>query len=77
MANKVDLTQADAGVEYQVAEIITEDTEMKDFLFTLGCFQGEHITLMSILSGLYVVSIKDARYSVSKDLAQSIIIDKA
>jgi ferrous iron transport protein A len=68
------LAQADNNTVYVIREIDTEDTEMKDFLFTLGCYPGEDITIISCLAGNMVVSIKDARYSIDMDLAKAIII---
>ena len=59
--------------EYTVEDVITpDDNEIKDFLFTLGCFKGETITIVSRLSDNLVVSIKDARYSLDKELAECI-----
>ncbi len=57
-----------------IKDIFTDDDELKSFLFTLGCYVGEHITVISILTGNYIVSIKDARYSIDTELAQAIII---
>lgn len=42
------------------------------FLFTLGCHEGEEITLISILAGNYVIRVKDSRYAIDKRMAQSI-----
>lgn len=69
-------TLASAGIneEYIIKVIETNSEEMKDFLFTLGCYEGEAITVISILSDQYVVVVKEARYSIDKDLASSIII---
>ncbi len=70
-------TLAEAQVEqsYCISEIVTSDTEMRAFLMTLGCYAGEVITLVSKLSDTYVVAIKDARYSLDKDLARAIKIE--
>jgi ferrous iron transport protein A len=68
------LAQGDKNTVYVIKEVDTEDTEMKDFLFTLGCYPGEDITIVSCLAGNMVVSIKDARYSIDMDLAKAIII---
>ena len=58
------LTEAKAGVEYIIRDIVTDDEEMNAFLFTLGCYSGEPITVISKLRSSVVVSIKDGRYSM-------------
>lgn len=67
---------ADAMIEeeYIVKEIQTEDEELKSFLFSLGCYSGEPITVISHIKGGCVVSIKDARYNIDTDLAKAISI---
>ena len=62
------------GEEYIVKEIETEDEELKSFLFSLGCYSGEPITVISHMKGGCVVSIKDARYNIDTDLAKAISI---
>ena len=71
-----DMNLADAmiGEEYIVKEIETEDEELKSFLFSLGCYSGEPITVISHIKGGCVVSIKDARYNIDTDLAKAISI---
>ncbi len=68
------LTDAIIGEEYVIKEIETYDEEMKNFLFTLGCYKGEHITVVSILSDLLTIVVKDGRYSIDTDLASVILI---
>lgn len=68
------LTQGEVGREYRIKEIISVDEELKNFLFTLGCYEGEHVTVISVLSENYVVSVKDSRYSIDKELAEAIVI---
>lgn len=68
------MVKAQINKEYIIKDVKTDDEEMKNFLFTLGCYAGEKITLLSILSENYVISVKDARYSIDKDLAEAIII---
>ncbi|MFO7820271.1 MAG: FeoA family protein [Halanaerobacter sp.] len=68
------LAQAERNREYIIKEIRTDDEELKQFLFRLGCYEGESITLISILAGNYVINVKDARYSIDKDLAEAIIV---
>ncbi|MBQ6836184.1 MAG: ferrous iron transport protein A [Clostridia bacterium] len=70
----MDLRNAEIGVEYIVREIVTDDEEMDAFLFTLGCYAGEPITVISKLKGGCVVSIKDGRYTIDNQLAEAIRI---
>ena len=70
----MNLTEAEPGIEYRIKEIETEDEELNEFLFTLGCYSGEPITVISQLRGGYVVSVKDGRYNIDTDLAKAISI---
>lgn len=70
----MNLAQGRINTEYIIKDIDTNDEEIKDFLFTLGCYEGESITLISILAENYVITVKDARYSIDKELAEAIII---
>ena len=70
----MNLTQAEEGKEYIIQNIITEDEELDAFLFSLGCYSGEPITVISHLKGGCVVSIKDGRYNIDKQLAAAILI---
>ena len=70
----MNLKDAQVGEEYIIKEILTDDEEMDAFLFTLGCYSGEPITVISQLKGGCVVSIKDGRYSIDKQLAEAITI---
>lgn len=70
------LTEAEINKEYTIKKVQADDDELKDFLFTLGCYAGEEITIISILAENYVISVKDARYSIDKDLAEAIIIEE-
>ena len=70
----MNLADAIIGEEYIVKEIETEDEELKSFLFSLGCYSGEPITVISHMKGGCVVSIKDARYNIDTDLAKAISI---
>ena len=62
------------GKEYVVRGIATDDEELNAFLFSLGCYSGETITVVSRLKKSCVVSIKDARYNMDRDLAEAIMI---
>ena len=68
------LREAEEGKEYIIQEIETDDEELNAFLFSLGCFSGEPITVISHLKGGCVVSIKDGRYNIDKALAEAIIV---
>ena len=70
----MNLRAAEEGKEYIIKQIDTDDEELNAFLFSLGCYSGEPITVISHLKGGCVVSIKDGRYSIDKDLASAIII---
>lgn len=68
------LRDAKEGKEYIIKQIETDDEELDAFLFTLGCYSGQPITVITHLKSSCVVSIKDGRYSIDKNLASSIII---
>lgn len=70
----MNLKDAVIGEEYIIKDIVTEDEELNAFLFSLGCYSGEPITVISHLKGGCVVSIKDARYNMDNDLANAISI---
>ncbi|MBP3692749.1 MAG: ferrous iron transport protein A, partial [Clostridia bacterium] len=60
----MNLLSAVEGKEYIITEINTNDEELDAFLFSLGCYSGEPITVVSFKKGTCVVSIKDSRYSI-------------
>lgn len=68
------LRQAVAGEEYIVKHIDTDDEELNAFLFSLGCYDGEAITVVSHLKGGCIVSIKDGRYNIDNQLAEAIVV---
>lgn len=68
------LKDAAEGKEYIISNIETDDEELNAFLFSLGCYSGEPITVVSHLKGGCVVSIKDGRYNIDNQLAEAIII---
>ena len=70
----MNLADAIIGEEYIVKDIETEDEELESFLFSLGCYSGEPITVISHIKGGCVVSIKDGRYNIDTDLARAISI---
>ena len=70
----MNLKDAKEGVEYIITDIVTDDEELDAFLFSLGCYSGEPITVVSRIRGGCVVSIKDSRYNIDNQLAEAIII---
>mgnify|MGYP003436763979 CR=1 FL=1 len=72
----MNLRQAQEGKEYIIKNIATGDEELEAFLFTLGCYNGEPITVVSHLRGSSTVSIKDGRYNIDKRLAQAITVEQ-
>ncbi len=68
------LKDAIEGKEYIISAIQTDDEELDSFLFSLGCYSGEAITVVSHLKGSCIVSIKDGRYNIDNQLAEAIII---
>ena len=68
------LTNAELGTEYIVQQIETDDEELNAFLFSLGCYSGEPITVVSRRRGSCVVSIKDGRYNIDDQLAEAILV---
>ena len=68
------LMTAEVGKEYIIQAIETDDEELNSFLFSLGCYSGEPITVVSRRRGSCVVSIKDGRYNIDDQLADAIVI---
>ena len=70
----MNLVEVNIGEEYIVKDIITDDEELNSFLFSLGCYSGEPITVVSRRKGSCVISVKHARYNIDNDLAQAISV---
>ncbi len=68
------LKDAVEGKEYIIQQIDTDDEELDAFLFSLGCYSGELITVVSHLKNSCVVSIKDGRYNIDHQLAEAILV---
>ena len=68
------LREAHEGKEHIISRINTDDEELDAFLFSLGCYSGEAITVVRHLKGGLIVAIKDARYNIDNQLAEAIII---
>ena len=71
---RMTLRDATEGKEYIIQDIVTDDEELNSFLFSLGCYSGESITVISRLKNSCVVSIKDSRYNIDSQLAEAIVI---
>lgn len=69
------LREVQEGKEYIVKKIATDDEELNAFLFSLGCYEGEPITVISRNKSCCIVSVKDGRYSVDKELAAAITVE--
>ena len=69
------LFDVEEGKEYIIASIETNDEELDSFLFSLGCYSGEPITVVTHRKHSCVVSIKDGRYNIDKDLANAILVE--
>ena len=70
----MNLVVAEEGKEYIIQRIETDDEELNAFLFSLGCYSGEPVTVVSRRKGGCTVSIKDGRYNIDNQLAEAIII---
>lgn len=70
----MNLTEVNAGEEYIVQDIRTDDEELNAFLFSLGCYSGEKIAVISHKKKGCVVSIKDGRYNIDNELASAILV---
>lgn len=70
----MNLRDAQIGKEYIIKNIVTDDEELDAFLFSLGCYSGEPITVVSRRKKSCVVSIKDGRYTIDNQLEEAIMI---
>ena len=70
----MNLTSAQEGKEYIIERIETQDEELNSFLFSLGCYSGEPVTVISHLKSSCIISIKDSRYNIDNQLAKAIIV---
>ena len=69
------LRQAEEGREYLISEICTEDEELDAFLFSLGCYSEEPITVVSRRRDSCVICVKESRYNIDNQLAEAIFVD--
>ena len=70
----MNLVDANIGEEYIVNDIVTDDEELNSFLFSLGCYSGEPITVVLQRRRSCIVSIKEGRYNIDDQLASAIVI---
>ena len=68
----MNLLKAEIGKEYIIRSIVTDDEELNQFLFSLGCYSGEPVTVVSRKRRGCTISVKDARYSIDDQLAEAI-----
>ena len=73
----MNLRMAQDGIEYLVKSVEIDDEELVSFLFSLGCYSGEPITVVSHRKSGAVVSIKDGRYHFDKNLLEAILVEQA
>lgn len=71
----MNLYNAELQKEYIISRIETDDDELNAFLFSLGCYSGESITVVARRSSSIVISVKDARYSIDRALAEAIVVN--
>ena len=71
----MNLTSVEIGREYRVRQVQTGDEALNSFLFSLGCYEGEPITVISRRRSGCTVSIKDGRYHIDRQLAQAITVE--
>ncbi len=74
MVIEMTLLEAKEGIEYTIKDVTADDEELVSFLFSLGCYSGESITVVSRIKSGCVIALKDSRYNIDNELAQSILI---
>ena len=70
----MNLSQVQEGKEYIIERIETDDEELNAFLFSLGCYSGEPVTVISRRKNGCVIAVKDGRYNIDSQLAEAILI---
>ncbi len=68
----MNLRMAELGKEYIIRSIVTDDEELEHFLFSLGCYAGEPVTVVSRKRRVCTIAVKDSRYSIDDQLAEAI-----
>lgn len=72
--SNLNLTKAEEGKQYLISKIDTDDEELDAFLFSLGCYSGEPITVVSRRKDSCTIAVKDGRYSIDNQLAAAIVL---
>ena len=72
----MNLKQAEIGKVYRIRQVLTRDEELNSFLFSLGCYSGEPITVIFRRRSGCTVSIKDGRYHIDRQLAEAIEVEE-
>ena len=67
------LTLAKAGEENRIKKVGGK-AETRQFLGNLGFIAGNPVTVISEISGNLIVSVKDARVAISREMANKIIV---
>ena len=70
----MNLLTVELGREYTVSALSVEDEALTAFLFSLGCYSGQPITVISRKKSGCVVAIKDGRYAMDNNLAAAIAV---
>ena len=70
----MNLKEAPEGQEFIIKNIETDDEELNAFLFSLGCYSGEKITVVRRMKGGCIVAIKDGRYNIDNQLAEAVMV---
>ncbi len=70
----MNLMQVQEGKEYIIKDILTDDDELNAFLFSLGCYSGQPVTVVSHRKAGCVISVKDSRYNIDRQLAEAVIV---
>ena len=71
----MNLRQVEIGKEYVIRDVVTGDEELNAFLFSLGCYSGETVTVNARRKSGCTVSIKDGRYHIDNPLAEAIVVE--
>lgn len=70
------LAEAKTGVVYKVVALHTGDHEVDAFLFTLGCYEGQEVVVVSTISGSQTIAVRDGRYSIDRNLSKVIEVEE-
>ena len=67
------LTMAKAGDQNSIKKVGGKE-ETRLFLSKLGFIPGTHITIITEISGNVIVSIKESRVAISREMAAKIMV---